>query len=491
MNTELRKNAKNEFGKDFYKLKINSIYGKTVQNDRKYRGIKLVTTEYKRNKLASEPNYHSTKCISKDLLVMEMKITGVEIDKSIYLGQAVLDLSKTLMFEFWYDYLKPMYGDKIRSCYTDTDSFIMHIKTDDFYNDISADVNKWFDTSNFNKNDNRPLEIRKNKKVLVKFKDELGGKIMTNFVALRAKTYSFLIDDFTDDHYEKNRIVNKKAKGTKKCVVKKEILFNNYLDSLFKSKVLYRSQKRFRSDHHKVYIEEDNKIALSSNDDKRIQTFDKVTTYPYGTNVFIVCRNEMLLKNKFINNKSLSLRDKSQVLRKELQALRNNSLLLRNELKEIRAASNNIKNKSYILTAESQILRNKSNESQSLIDKSQVLRKESQAIRNNSLLLRNELKEIRVASNNIKNKSYILRTESQMLRNKSAKNEIEKELKVIREESLQIIDRSQKPRKRDNDNKLYDNEPYDNDNSKLQAIINVIDKNKNINNNILSSKTLL
>ena len=147
------------------------------------------------------------------------------------------------MFEFWYDYLKHMYGDKIRLFYTDTDSFMMHIKTDDFYKDISADVNKWFDISNFNKNDNRPLEIGKNNKVLVKFKDELVGKIMTNFVALRAKTCSFLIDDFTDDDYEKNRIVNKKAKGTKKCVIKREILFNSYLDSLFKYKVLYRSKK--------------------------------------------------------------------------------------------------------------------------------------------------------------------------------------------------------------------------------------------------------
>ena len=96
--------------------------------------------------------------------------------------------------------------------------------------------------------------------------------------------------------YEKNRIVNKKAKGTKKCVVKREIFFNNYLDSLFKNKVLYRSQQRFSSDHHKVYTDEVNKIALSSNDDKKIQTFDKVTTYPYGNNVFKVCENEMLLK---------------------------------------------------------------------------------------------------------------------------------------------------------------------------------------------------
>ena len=151
----LRKNSKNEFEKDFYKLKINSIYGKTVQNDRHHRDIRLVTTEAKRNKLASEPNYQSTKCISKHLLVMEMKKAQVKMNKPIYLGQAVLYISKTFMFEFWYDYLKPKYGGKIRLCYTDTDSFIMHIKTDDFYKDISADVDKWFDTSNFNKNDNR------------------------------------------------------------------------------------------------------------------------------------------------------------------------------------------------------------------------------------------------------------------------------------------------------------------------------------------------
>ena len=198
------------------------------------------------------------------------------------------------MYEFWYDYIKPKYGDKAGLCYTDTDSFIMHIKTDDFYKDINNDVDKWFDTSNYDKNDNRALEIGKNKKVLGKFKVEIGGKIMRKFVPLRAKT--FLIDEYTDEDYEKNRIVNKKAKGTKKCVVKREILFNNYLDSLFKNKVLYRSQHRFRSDHHKVYTEELNKIALSTNDDKRIQTLDRVTTYPYGTNVFKVCENEMLLK---------------------------------------------------------------------------------------------------------------------------------------------------------------------------------------------------
>ena len=293
MNTELRKNAENEFEKDFYKSMNNIIFRKTIQNDKNHRDIKLVTTANQRNKLASEPNLVSTKYISKDLLIMEIRKTEVKMNKPIYLGQTMLDLSKTLMYKFWYDFIKPKYGDKARLCYMDTDTFVMLIKTDQFYKDISADVDRWFDTSNYDKNDNRPLEIGKNKKLLGKFKDELGGKIMTKFCALRAKTYSFLIDEYTDDDYEKNNILNKKAKGTKKCVIRREILFDNYVDSLFKNEVLRRSQQKFRSDHHKVYTEEVNKIALSSNDNnndnKRIQTFDKVTTYPYGTNAFMVC----------------------------------------------------------------------------------------------------------------------------------------------------------------------------------------------------------
>ena len=113
-----------------------------MQNNRKHRDIKLVTAEYKRNKLGSQPDYQSAKCISKHLLVMEMKKIEVKINKPIYLGQAALNFSKTLMFEFWYDYLKPMYGDKIKLCYTDADNFIMHIKTDDLYKDINNDVDK-------------------------------------------------------------------------------------------------------------------------------------------------------------------------------------------------------------------------------------------------------------------------------------------------------------------------------------------------------------
>ena len=116
MNTELRKNAKNDFEKDFFKLMNNSVFGKTMENVRNHRDIKLVTTDKRRSILASEPNYHSTKYISKDLLIMEMKKVEVKMNKPIYLGQAILDISKTLMYEFWYDYIKPKYVDKARLC---------------------------------------------------------------------------------------------------------------------------------------------------------------------------------------------------------------------------------------------------------------------------------------------------------------------------------------------------------------------------------------
>ena len=301
MNTELWKKAKNDFEKAFFKLMNKAVFGKTMENGRNHRDIKLVTTDKRISILASEPNYHSSKCISKDLMIMEMRKVDVKINKPIYLGQAILDISKTLMYEFWYDYIKPKYSDKARLCYMDTDSFIMDIKTDDFYKDINNDVDKWFDTSNYDKNDNRPLEIGKNKKVIGKFKDELGGKIMTEFCALRAKAYAYKLDDDTE---------MKKAKGTKKCIVKREITFKNYVDALFNDEVIIRSQQRFRSDHHRVYTEQVNKIALSSNDDKRIQTFDKVTTFPYGANVFKVCENEMLSKNKFSDRDNDKDKDK-------------------------------------------------------------------------------------------------------------------------------------------------------------------------------------
>ena len=169
----------------------------------------------------------------------------------------------------------------------DTDSFVINIFTEDFFEDINNDVERWFDISNYDKNDKRPLQIGVNKKVIGMFKDELGGKIMKEFCALRAKTYTYLMDDDSE---------KKKAKGIKRCVIKCRLIFKNYKDSLFNNTTILKSLLRFKSDHHNVYTNEVNKIALNSNDDKRLLTFDRVTTYPYGTNVFKVCESEMLSK---------------------------------------------------------------------------------------------------------------------------------------------------------------------------------------------------
>ena len=257
MDTKWRKEAKNDFEKDFFKLMNNAVFGKTMENVRKHREIKLVTTGKRRNRLVSEPNYQTTKWFSEKLLAIEMKKTKVKVNKPIYLGLSILEISKTLMYEYWYGYMKPKYGDNVKLCFMDTDSFIMHIKTEDFYKDIADDVEKV----------NRPLPTGKNKKVIRLMKDELGGKIMTEFLALRPKTYSYLTDDFEED---------KKAKGTKKCVIKQKLKFSDYKQD--------------------VYTEEVNKIALSSNDNKRLQTFDGVISYPYGTIAGKVCKTELLSK---------------------------------------------------------------------------------------------------------------------------------------------------------------------------------------------------
>ena len=133
----------------------NAVFGKTMENVRNRRVVKLVVKEERRNKLVSEPNYDSCKQFSDSLMAIEMRKTEVFMDKPIAVEQAILDISKTLMYEFWYDYLKPKYQDNIKLCYMDTDSFILQIHRDDYFKDISNNVIEWFDTSNFDKNDNR------------------------------------------------------------------------------------------------------------------------------------------------------------------------------------------------------------------------------------------------------------------------------------------------------------------------------------------------
>ena len=219
-----------------------------------------------------------------------MKKTKVKTNKSVYLALSIFEISKTLMHEFWYDSVKPRYGDNVKLCYMDTDSFIMHIKTEDFYKNIAYDVEKRFDTSDYDDECDRPLPKGKNKKIIELMEDELGRqKTMTEFVALRPKTYSYLMGDGGSD---------KKSKGTKKCVLKRRLKFNDYKDCLLNNEIILKSRQRFKSKRHDVYTEEVNKIALSSNVDKGLQTFDIITSYPYGASAGKVCKTELLGKVK-------------------------------------------------------------------------------------------------------------------------------------------------------------------------------------------------
>ena len=246
----------------------NSVFGKTMENVRNHRNIKLVTTDKRRNQLLSEPNYHTKKYFSKNLLAIEVKKMKVNMNKSVYLGLSILEISKILMYEFWYDYIKPKYQDSAKLCYMDQIVLLLVLKLKMFMKvllmmfikDLRQQITSAMD------------HCLKNKNVIGLMKDELGGKIMTVFVALRPKTYYYLMDDGSSD---------KKAtkKGTNRIVIK----FNDYKDCLLNNEIILKSQQRFKSEAHNVYTEEFNKIAISNNDVKRLQTYDIITSYPYGT----------------------------------------------------------------------------------------------------------------------------------------------------------------------------------------------------------------
>ena len=194
------------------------------------------------------------------------------MNKQVYLGQAILDLSKIVMYEFHYDYMRQKYDShNLKICYMDTDSLVYHIKMDDFYKDISEDVSDRFDTSAHRSD--RPLSVGLNKKVIRLMKDEMDGDIIEEFIALRPKLYSFRRSGDKEE---------KKCKGIKKNVVKKTITFEDYKRCLFKKSNVYRSQLLFRSYKHDIHMIEVNKLVLSSDDDKRIIQQDGISTKARG-----------------------------------------------------------------------------------------------------------------------------------------------------------------------------------------------------------------
>ena len=271
-NTELRMKAANNFEKDFFKLMNNSVFGKTIENIRKRQNIHLIDNRKKAVKLSSRPNFDRCTIFDRNLIAVHMKKTEVYFNKPVYVGQAILDLSKTLMFNFHYTYIKEKYGKKVELLFTDTDSLMYEIKTKDFYLDICSDVRDRFDTSDYPSIHPSGIITGANKKVIGMFKDEVAGKQITHFVGLRPKLYSFKI--------EEDREV-RKCKGIKKNVIKKKLDFDDYVKCLFSGEKEMRKMKIIRSEKHDIYSKEVNKIALSNEDDKRKVLKDKVHTLAF------------------------------------------------------------------------------------------------------------------------------------------------------------------------------------------------------------------
>ena len=268
-NTKLRMEAKNNFEKDFFKLMINSVFGKTIENLRKRQNVRVVDKRKTALSLSKKPNFESVTIFDKNLIAVHMQKTEIYFNKPVYVGQAILDLSKTLMFDFHYNYIKPKYGSKAELLFTDTDSLMYEIQTKDFYKDIAPDIEAKFDTSAYPPDHSSGIPVGINKKVIGMFKDEVEGKQITHFIGLRPKLYSFKVEDGKD---------KKKCKGVKKSVVEKEITFDHYYNCLFSGEKEMRTMKVIQSENHDIYSKEVNKIALSCGDNKRKVLEDKVHT---------------------------------------------------------------------------------------------------------------------------------------------------------------------------------------------------------------------
>ena len=269
-NTEKRKNAKNAFEKDFFKLMNNSVFGKTMENIRKRVDVRLVTDEKKLSKLTSKPTFVSCKIFNENLVAVHKIKETLTLNRPAYVGMCILDLSKTLMYDFHYNYIKEKYGDKAKLLFTDTDSLTYEIEAEDVYQDFWNDKDK-FDNSDYPE---YSLYFNKvNKKVIGKFKDEAAGVPICEFIGLKSKMYSYMKD---------NHNGGKTAKGIKKNVIKNNITHDNYRDTLSNSEQMHHKMKTIRSENHQLSSYEINKVSLSCFDDKRYILEDGKTSLAYG-----------------------------------------------------------------------------------------------------------------------------------------------------------------------------------------------------------------
>ena len=248
----------------------NSIFGKTMENIRKRVDVRLITNEKKLLKMTSKPTYVSSKIFNENLVAVHKIKETLTLNRPAYLGMCILDLSKTLMYDFHYNYIKNKYGDKAKLLFTDTDSLTYKIEAEDVYQDFWIDKDK-FDNSDYHESS---LYFDKlNKKVIGKFKDEASGIPIIEFIGLRSKMYSYIKD---------NDQGVKTAKGIKKIVIKKDITHENYKQTLFNNEQMHHTMKSIRSNNHQLGSYELNKVSLSCFDDKRYIHNDGVTSYAYG-----------------------------------------------------------------------------------------------------------------------------------------------------------------------------------------------------------------
>lgn len=247
-----------------------------MENVDKRVDVKLKSNWKKRGRhlgvegLISRPNFHSVSIFSENLVAVQMNRVKVTYDKPIYVGFCILELSKLHMYDFYYDFLKKKYANNATLLYIDTDAFLCEIKADDVYSDICENLN-YFDTSNYLENNQFNIPL-KNKAELGKFKDECAPKILCEFIGLRSKMYALKIENEE----------SKKAKGVKKSVIKHDVTFQDYKNVLLSSSVLLKEQYKFKSIKHDIYTQKENKIALSSNDDKRYLLPNTFKTLAWG-----------------------------------------------------------------------------------------------------------------------------------------------------------------------------------------------------------------
>ena len=269
-NTKKRASSKTDFEKNFFKLMNNSVFGKTMENLRKRVDVRLVTNKEKLLKLTAKPTYVSSKIFNENLVAVHKMKETLTMNRPAFVGACILDLSKTFMYDFHYNYIKCKYGDKAKLLFTDTDSLTYEIETPDAYADFlqNKDI---FDNSDYNKKS--PFYFDHNKKVIGKFKDEAAGIPVTEFVGLRSKMYSYILD---------NKQTKRTAKGIKKNVIQNNLSHDNYKKVLLNNEQIHHSMKTIRSMNHQLSSYELNKISLSCFDDKRYIHENGITSFAYG-----------------------------------------------------------------------------------------------------------------------------------------------------------------------------------------------------------------